>query len=93
MCGFIKGITMKHPAESSTLTVPNDLLYLPAIQAFISEVANKVGFGRRDTTMMLIAIEEAVVNVVKHAFEPDEKATFQVTVQPASSGMTVIIKD
>ncbi len=84
---------MEHLAESSILTVPNDLVYLPAIQAFISEVADKIGFGRRDTTMMLIAVEEAVVNVVRHAFEPDEKATFQVIVKPGGSGITVIIKD
>ncbi len=84
---------MEHQAENSILTIPNDLVYLPAIQAFISEIADKVGFGRRDTTMMLIAVEEAVVNVVKHAFEPDEKATFQVIVKPGNSGITIIIKD
>jgi anti-sigma regulatory factor (Ser/Thr protein kinase) len=84
---------MEHQAENSILTIPNDLVYLPAIQAFISEIADKVGFGRRDTTMMLIAIEEAVVNVVKHAFEPDEKATFQVIVKPGNSGITIVIKD
>lgn len=84
---------MRHFTENSLLTIPNDLLYLPAIQAFISEVADKVGFSRRDTTMMLIAVEEAVVNVVKHAFEPDEQATFQVIVAPGKTNITIIIKD
>lgn len=83
---------MEH-SPNSILTVPNDLLYLPAIQAFISEVADKIGFGRRDTTMMLIAVEEAVVNVVKHAFEPDEKAAFQVILAPGNTGIKIIIKD
>ena len=84
---------MEPSAENSILTVPNDLLYLPAIQAFVSEVADKGGFSRRDTTMRLTAIEEAVVNVVRHAFEPDEKVTFQVIVAPGNSGITVIVKD
>ncbi len=84
---------MEHLPENSTLTVPNDLFYLPAIQAFVSEVAEKAGLGKRDITMLLVALEEAIVNVVEHAFEPDEKATFQVIVMPGNSGITVVIKD
>lgn len=83
----------QHLAENPILTVPNDLFYLPAIQAFVSEVADRVGLDRSDTTMLLIAIEEAVVNVVKHAFEPGEKATFQVIVEPGTSDITVTIRD
>lgn len=79
--------------DTSTLIVPNDLFYMPLIQAFISEVANRMGLGRRDMAMMLVAVEEAVVNVVRHAFEPGEKATFQVVVAPGNTSLTVIIKD
>lgn len=84
---------MKDHFESPVLTVPNDLIYLPAIQAFVGEVAEKCGFARRDTTMLLVALEEAVVNVVRHAFEADEKATYQVILQVMASGIRIIIKD
>lgn len=79
--------------ERSSLTVPNDLAYLSAIQAFVSEVLGKCGYDKRDTTMVLIALEEAIVNVVKHAFEPGEKATYQVILEPVTAGIRIIIKD
>jgi len=43
--------------------------------------------------MLLIALEEAIANVVKHAFEPGEKAGYQVIVDPITAGIRIIIKD
>lgn len=84
---------MEPRIESSSLTIPNDLAYLPAIQAFVSEVMSRCGYAKRDTTMVLIALEEAIVNIVKHAFEPGEKASYQVIVEPITAGIRIIIKD
>ncbi|MDD3846963.1 MAG: GNAT family N-acetyltransferase [Syntrophorhabdaceae bacterium] len=84
---------MEPGIESSSLTIPNDLAYLPAIQAFLSEVMGRCGYNERDTTMVLIALEEAIVNVVKHAFEPGEKASYQVIVDPITAGIRIIVKD
>ncbi|MDD5009528.1 MAG: GNAT family N-acetyltransferase [Syntrophorhabdaceae bacterium] len=79
--------------RSSTLIVPNDIAYLPAIQAYAREIAENIGFQKMDVQMMLLALEEAIVNVVKHAFEPSEKATYQIILEPVSSGLRIIIKD
>ena len=79
--------------EKSYLTIPNDLSFLAAIQAYTSEVAKAIGFQKSDIQMMLLALEEAVVNVVKHAFDPDEKATYQIILEPMSSGLKIIVKD
>jgi len=91
---ILQGRTMESATiEGSSLTVPNDLGYLPAIQAFVSEVMERRGYTKRDTTMLLIALEEAIANVVKHAFEPGEKAGYQVIVDPITAGIRIIIKD
>ena len=79
--------------QPSTLTVPNDISYLPAIQAYTREIAEKLGFQKMDVQMMLLALEEAIVNIVKHAFEPSEKATYQVILEPISAGLKIILKD
>ncbi len=78
---------------ASTLIIPNDLTYLSAIQAYAGEVAKRTGFQQTDVQMILLALEEAVVNVVKHAFEHDEEATYQITFKPMQSGLEIIIKD
>jgi serine/threonine-protein kinase RsbW len=79
--------------EKSAITVPNDLSYLSAVQAYAEEVARSVGFQRSDIQMTLLALEEAMVNVVKHAFDEHEKAAYQIIFEPITSGLKIIIKD
>jgi anti-sigma regulatory factor (Ser/Thr protein kinase) len=45
-------------------------------------VAKQCGFGEKDSAMILLALEEAVTNVIEHAFEDGEKATFKVIFEP-----------
>jgi anti-sigma regulatory factor (Ser/Thr protein kinase)/ribosomal protein S18 acetylase RimI-like enzyme len=75
------------------LTVPNDLSYLHGIQDFAAECARLAGFASSEIQMTLLALEEAVVNVVKHSFEPDEIASYQLIFEPTTSGIRIIIKD
>ena len=77
----------------STLHLPVDLAYLPAAQAFINELARLAKFSQKDITFFNIAVEEAVTNVIKHAFLPDEDATFDVICELTPVEFKVIIKD
>lgn len=79
--------------EISTISLPVNLSYLAAIQSYIGEIANKAGFSNKDKNLILLAVEEAVSNVVKHAFLPEEEATFEVICQLSSTELRVIIRD
>jgi serine/threonine-protein kinase RsbW len=76
----------------SILTITNEITYLPAVQAFAREFSKEIGFGHDDQEKILLALEEAVVNVVEHAFESDEQ-TFQIIFEPSAGGIKIIIKD
>jgi serine/threonine-protein kinase RsbW len=78
---------------TSELSITNDLSYLPAVQAFAGEVARECGFGEGDKARILLALEEAVTNVIEHAFEYGERATFKIIFEPRSTCLTVIVKD
>jgi serine/threonine-protein kinase RsbW len=84
---------MLKPIRPAYLTVPNDLSYLPGIQGLAAECARLAGFSESDIQMTLLAVEEAVVNVVEHSFEPDEAATYQLVFEPMTSGIRIVIKD
>jgi len=84
---------MKNPLETSCLTLPNNLSYLPAVQGYAEAVAGIAGFKKSEIQMILLALEEAVVNVVEHAFEPGEKATYQLIFEVLPSGLKMIVKD
>ena len=79
--------------EISTISLPVNLSYLAAIQSYIGEIANKASFSNKDKNLILLAVEEAVSNVVKHAFSPEEEATFEVICQLSSTELRVIIRD
>jgi anti-sigma regulatory factor (Ser/Thr protein kinase) len=75
------------------MIIPVDLVYLASIQAFIAEQAHIVKFSNKDILLFNVAVEEAVSNVIKHAFLPDEDATFEIICKLTSTEFKVIIKD
>ncbi len=77
---------------TSSLTVTSELSYLPAIQAFAREFARETGFGGNDQEMIVLALEEAVTNVIEHAFESGEQP-FQIIFKPSTGGIEIIVKD
>ncbi len=76
-----------------TLIVPNEMSYLLSIQAFARETAVAVGFEKSDIEKILLALEEAVTNVIEYAYEKDEMATFDVLLEPLTTGLKIIVKD
>lgn len=78
---------------TSEITITNNISFLPAVQAYAEEVAKQCGFGENDRAMILLALEEAVTNVIKHAFEDGEKQTFKIIFEPSSTYLTIIVKD
>jgi len=79
--------------RKSTLALPNETSCLPAVQAFAREIAQYIGFNKGDTEKILLALEEATTNVIEHAFEEGEETTFEVSFEPLSTGLKIIIKD
>jgi len=75
------------------ITLPNDLTYLPLILDGIKKMAEIMGFKKNDILKIEIGAEEAISNVIKHAFEPDEKSTFDVILNNLSLGLKIIIKE
>jgi anti-sigma regulatory factor (Ser/Thr protein kinase) len=79
--------------QLSKLTIPVKLIYLPVIHAFIRENALLTKFSTKNIIFFNIAVEEAVTNVVKHAFLPEEDATFDVICEITPVEFKVIIQD
>src|ERR1035437_7706087 len=84
---------MENIRRTSTLIVPNEMSYLPAIQAFAGETARAAGFDKHDVQKILLALEEAAVNVIEHAYEEGEEASFEVIFEPLTTGLKIIVKD
>lgn len=79
--------------QSASITIPVDIKFLSVIQTFVAENAKLAKLEKRDIMKFNLAVEEAVTNVVKHAFLPEEKANYDVICKIDSIEFTVIIKD
>ncbi|RPI21073.1 MAG: ATP-binding protein [Acidobacteria bacterium] len=79
--------------EMIRLTLPNDISYLPIAQLCVRELSRKFGFPEEELDQIDLGVEETVANVVQHAFEVDEAATFDIICQKIPLGLEIVIKD
>ena len=66
-----------------SLVLPCDLQEVPRLNVFVEEVCQKVGFDEMDTMKVKVAVEEAVVNVMKYAYPSGQQR--DVTIEAASN--------
>ena len=66
-----------------SLVLPCDLQEVPRLNAFVEEVCQDVGFDQEVTAQMKVAVEEAVVNVMKYAYPEGQQR--DVTIEAASN--------
>ena len=75
------------------LSLPSDLSYLSLAQMVIREVALKIGFTGDDLYQIDLAAEEAISNVIVHAFPGQERENFDLICERAPLGMKITIRE
>jgi sigma-B regulation protein RsbU (phosphoserine phosphatase) len=66
-----------------SIVLPNDTQEVPRLNAFVEEVCQTVGFDDIVTMKVNVAVEEAVVNVMKYAYPAGHRG--DVTIEAASN--------
>ncbi|MBA4395836.1 MAG: hypothetical protein C0394_00380 [Syntrophus sp. (in: bacteria)] len=75
------------------LSLPPDLSWLHLAQMVIREAALKVGFTGDDLYQIDLAAEEAISNVMVHAFDGQDRENFDLICERAPLGMKITIKE
>lgn len=83
----------KNISRLGRLTIPNNLSFLPMARNFIVENATIIGFEAQEIKEVELAIDEAVSNVIEHAFLPDEEAEFTIICERTPLGLKTVIRD
>ena len=65
------------------IVLPVDLQEVPKLNAFVDEVCQNVGFDENTSAQIKVAVEEAVVNVMKYAYPAGKRG--DVTIEAASN--------
>ncbi len=75
------------------ISLPNEMWVLQPLQAFVAEAARFRGFSEQSLQEIAIVLEEAVTNVLHHAYEEGEEAIFQVLLENTPLGIALAVKD
>lgn len=71
------------------ITVPNDVDYIPMLLDSAVFTAQLIGFDGPASEKIRLGLEEAVVNIVEHAFLPRQDACFEVVLEPDNLSLTI----
>src|SRR4051812_7155917 len=75
------------------LTLPNDIAHVGIARSVVRAAARPYGYSTAQLDNWETVIEEAVTNVVRFAYDPGEKASFDIDCLQEANGLTVRIRD
>jgi serine/threonine-protein kinase RsbW len=75
------------------ITIPNNLRYITLIQDSTAAFARIIGLDDKNTNEVILGVEEAVVNVIDHAFAEGEQASINIIFQQTALGMQILIRE
>ena len=75
------------------LTLSNDVQETPLLGKFINEVCETLGFDTSTTKKMNLAIEEAVVNVMKYAYPEGKHGEVRIKAEADDIRLKIVISD
>ena len=86
------------PASSIEMTIASSPAHLPVVRAAVAEAARLVGFDETCASAIVLAVDEALANVIKHAYEgrADESIDIAITAlveEGTQTGLQIVVAD
>jgi anti-sigma regulatory factor (Ser/Thr protein kinase) len=76
-----------------TLTVPSQPKYLYVVRSALYPLTLDAGFSKKEARLIILAVDEACSNIIKHAYGGDPAGTITVTVADDAERFTVRLRD
>ena len=77
--------------EVVEVRIPSNTRHLHAMRLLTQNLAESMGFGSKDCEKAALAVEEALTNVIEHAYHGEESRKMQVIYEIESDKFTVRI--
>jgi serine/threonine-protein kinase RsbW len=81
------------PPKTVSLTIPADANLLGALRGFLTTVLREHGYSADVVNDLELAADEAVTNVVEHAYQYDARRSLTVEMQMDRAQVRVLVKD
>lgn len=77
------------------MVVPNDTEHLVDVREAVRDVVHESAFPDKDVNRIILAVDEAVANIMEHAYETNQEGelTIEMTLDADASKFEVVIID
>jgi anti-sigma regulatory factor (Ser/Thr protein kinase) len=79
--------------KSIELRIPSDPVFLRLVRATIEPMCTLAGFNRRDASKIILAVDEACANVIRHAYNNRQGQPIYITCEIHSPKLVITIVD
>ena len=87
-------VPLNKPIKLSILSAPT---HLPVVRAAVEELCKEVGFSEDATGRIILSLDEALTNIIKHAYLGAEDRPIEVELTPIGSdgpqGLQMLLRD
>jgi serine/threonine-protein kinase RsbW len=80
-------------ADFEQLTIPNSTQYLRDVREFITRMVRRSGLDRADHNKVILAVDEAISNIMKHAYQDVSEGTISLEAIADGQKLQIIIRD
>ncbi len=80
-------------SKTLTHTIKSRTENLLEVRDFVSSVAQDVGFSEEETSKIVLAVDEACTNIIKHAYQYDPNHEIRISARSTKSAFEILIED
>jgi serine/threonine-protein kinase RsbW len=84
---------MGQKLETRKLVITNDTKYLATVRNFTAQLVALSKLPRSDENKIVLAVDEAVTNVIEHGYEPNQVGPVEVEIEFDDEKFTIYIRD
>jgi anti-sigma regulatory factor (Ser/Thr protein kinase) len=75
------------------LAMPSDPRYLPVVRGTIGPLAALIGWGEADCLAITLALDEALANVIRHAYNNRPDGLIELECRESAEGLEIVLLD
>ncbi len=83
----------KNASNTRDLVIPSQTERLKEAREFVSKAADQFGFGDDDVNKIVLAVDEACTNIIKHAYGYGKNYTIRISISMQGKEFEITITD
>jgi anti-sigma regulatory factor (Ser/Thr protein kinase) len=84
---------LPHDSEHLRLSIPSHPKYLQLVREMIKKIASITGISKKESTDIILAVDEACANIISHAYQNQPHGTIHLYFDVCQTELGITIED